>query len=101
MYICYVLLSIDTGNTYCGITNTPERRLRQHNGELVGGAKYTRRFRPWSYAFRVKGFRSKNEVLSFEWKLKNMKHAKGTPLERRIMIKDTLLAQSRWQHLTE
>ena len=31
---------------YTGVTTDPVRRLRQHNGELVGGAKYTCARRP-------------------------------------------------------
>ncbi len=31
---------------YCGITTDIERRFKEHNGELPGGAKYTRAKRP-------------------------------------------------------
>ena len=30
-----------------GSTNNIERRLRQHNGDIVGGGKYTAKGRPW------------------------------------------------------
>lgn len=48
MYIVY-LLSNPAGHTYIGSTNNPERRLRQHNGEICGGAKATKGKGPWSY----------------------------------------------------
>ena len=35
-YIVYLLV-----NTNNKCTNNSKRRIRQHNGELVGGAKYT------------------------------------------------------------
>jgi putative endonuclease len=41
----YVLLCADF-SFYCGITTNIERRLKQHNGEIRGGAKYTRSKRP-------------------------------------------------------
>ncbi len=41
------LLESSNGNFYCGITNNLFRRLREHNGVLKGGAKYTRQGRPF------------------------------------------------------
>ncbi len=47
----YVILCFD--NTfYCGITTNLERRLKQHNGVIKGGAKYTRSRRPCKYIYK-------------------------------------------------
>lgn len=35
------------GFHYVGCTTDPARRIRQHNGEIVGGGKYTAKHRPW------------------------------------------------------
>ncbi|MCM8540094.1 MAG: GIY-YIG nuclease family protein [Lentisphaeraceae bacterium] len=40
MYFVYILECCD-GTFYTGITTDIKRRLRQHNGEITGGAKYT------------------------------------------------------------
>ena len=39
-----------------GITTNLSRRLRQHNGAVVGGAKATRIGRPWKIGLTVEGF---------------------------------------------
>ncbi|MEE4662100.1 MAG: GIY-YIG nuclease family protein [Halieaceae bacterium] len=48
------LLRCADGTLYTGVTRDLPRRLRQHNGELAGGARYTRGRRPvsllWSEA---------------------------------------------------
>ncbi|MBA5248580.1 MAG: GIY-YIG nuclease family protein, partial [Gammaproteobacteria bacterium] len=36
------LLECTNNTLYCGVTNDIKKRLRQHNGEIVGGARYTR-----------------------------------------------------------
>lgn len=43
----YVLRCRD-GSLYTGVARDVARRLRQHNGELAGGARYTRGRRPVS-----------------------------------------------------
>ena len=42
------LLRCSDGTLYTGIAKDLQRRLRQHNGELAGGPKYTRGRRPGS-----------------------------------------------------
>jgi putative endonuclease len=44
-YMVYIVECSD-GTFYTGITVDIENRLRQHNGEIVGGAFYTRNKRP-------------------------------------------------------
>jgi len=45
MWSVYILRCADA-SLYTGITKDIENRLRQHNGEISGGAKYTRGRRP-------------------------------------------------------
>ena len=47
----YVILCFDN-SFYCGITTNLEKRLKQHNGEIKGGAKYTRSRRPCRYIYK-------------------------------------------------
>lgn len=44
-WVVYLLRCADR-TLYTGVTADLERRLRQHNGELAGGARYTRGRRP-------------------------------------------------------
>ena len=77
-YIIYLLVNTCNSNTYVGITNNKERRLRQHNGELVGGAKYTCAKKgegEWMFYGWISGnniILEKNRVLSIEKKIKIM-----------------------------
>ena len=69
-YCCYVLRSVPRANrTYVGITIDMGRRVRQHNGELSGGARATRTARPWRVAFRIDGFADDTEARRFEWSM--------------------------------
>ena len=50
MWYMYVVVCNDN-SFYCGITTNIERRLKQHNGVIKGGAKYTRSKRPCNYVY--------------------------------------------------
>lgn len=81
-----MLVSDVSEKTYIGITNCLSRRLRQHNGECSGGAKYTSQGRPWRIYGYVDGFgENKSLVLKFEWRWKYLsRKEKGSTIERRI-----------------
>ena len=67
MYVCYIIFNNKC--SYVGITNNIKRRLRQHNGEIKGGAKYTSIYNKeslWQYGCYVDGFKSKQDALRFE-----------------------------------
>ena len=69
-YVCYILQS--NNRTYNGSTNNMKRRLRQHNGEIKGGAKATRGKGPWEVYCIVCGFTDRIEALQTEWKIKTI-----------------------------
>ena len=94
-YIIYLLTNSENNCTYVGITNNPERRLRQHNGEIKGGAKYTS-FKKGNGKWEFYGFIlgvDKHEALSIEKKIHiHLKKYKGTsPLEKRLNCINNLL----------
>lgn len=67
----YVLRNDDTRRTYVGCTNSYARRIRQHRGEIAGGAKSTKVSTTWRYHVQVTGFASRSKALSFEWYVKH------------------------------
>jgi predicted GIY-YIG superfamily endonuclease len=96
MYVCYLLLSDVSNKTYIGITNNLTKRIRQHNGECCGGAKYTCQGRPWKIYGYVEGFEEdKSFVLRFEWRWKYIsRQQKGTPIDKRLKGLEKLLNES-------
>ena len=86
----YLLENSFNKRTYLGVTTDYNRRVKQHNGELKGGAKYTNSFKEegeWILKLIVKDL-SKSEALSKERTIKNLRRkAKGkTPYEKRLYI---------------
>ena len=70
-YYCYMLVGAQGTTTYIGASTDPWRRLRQHNGNLAGGARATRASRPWQLRIVVTGFLVWREALRFEWAWKH------------------------------
>lgn len=94
LWYCYLLASSNL--TYVGATVNVNRRLRQHNGELKGGAKYTKG-RQWQRICFLSGFPDKKSALQFEWKWKHLtKKIKGvTAVHRRLEAMKTMLQEGK------
>lgn len=69
----YVLVAADGSGTYVGITTDVERRLKQHNGELAGGARSTTRGRPWVLGRTLGPFLDRAEAQAAEYRIKKMR----------------------------
>ena len=79
-YYTYMIKSISPGTlkTYVGYTNDIENRLHMHNSNK--GAKSTKGYK-WLLIYSKK-FKSKNDAMSFEYKLK-----KDRSLRKKILTK--------------
>jgi hypothetical protein len=93
------LLESTNGATYVGATVNLERRLRQHNKELVGGAHQTSmrvvRGEIWKRVCYVSGFPDWSAALQFEWRFKQISRkyfgSVKMPLKRRMEALKMLL----------
>lgn len=93
------------GSTYIGATINLDKRIRQHNKEIKGGAKATsnkvNNGEIWSYICYVENFPNFNEALKFEWRWKQLsrliqkKNPKINPKEKRLDALKQLLALDR------
>ena len=101
--MCFVYLLVSTdGATYVGATVDLNRRLRQHNKELTGGAHATgakvAKGETWTRAVHVSGFPDWQAALQFEWRWKHLSRkypSKMVPLERRMHALKELLGLER------
>lgn len=73
MYTVYILQCADD-TLYTGVTTDVARRIRQHNGELVGGAKYTRPRQPVSLVYSAT-YPTRKAALQVEYQIKQMSRA--------------------------
>jgi len=100
MYV-YLLMCSDNA-TYVGATVDLNRRLRQHNGEIKGGAYATtskvKKGKIWKRVCHVSGFPDWTATLQFEWRWKQISRKLETnilPLERRMKALHQLLCLER------
>ena len=102
----YLLQSINNKNkTYIGYTVDPERRLRQHNREIKGGAKKTRKDYPWRMICYIGGFPDHKTALRYEW-INNHPKMMGMPFRRGlngrlITMADSLSKRDKFTSKTE
>ena len=101
MSYVYLLVSSDDA-TYVGATVDLDRRLRQHNKEIKGGAHATSskvlKGETWTRACHVSGFPDWQAALQFEWRWKQLSRKLPTkmfPLERRMKALKQLLSLER------
>lgn len=69
-YFVYIVQCFDE-SLYTGITTDLERREKEHNGELVGGARYTRMRRPVVLKY-AESCTSRSEALKREYQIKRL-----------------------------
>jgi structure-specific endonuclease subunit SLX1 len=92
---CYIIEN--RGYTYVGVSNNVEKRLRAHNGEIKGGAKYTTGKGPgWKHICLIHGFPTKIESMQFEWALKHIPPRNAGGMINRIKKLKTLFFKTKW-----
>lgn len=82
VYIIYTRDSNSRIVFYTGYTIDLSNRIRQHNGNISGGARYTSKFKNWEFLCFISGFTDpligKTTALQCEWKLKKNAHVPET-----------------------
>jgi predicted GIY-YIG superfamily endonuclease len=91
----YLLATADGAATYIGQTVNFARRLRQHRGEISGGARATRG-RHMEPVAVVRGPLTLTQRLWLERRWKMTRCAGPTAVARRLRSLDRVLAMDRW-----
>lgn len=94
-WVVYIIEN--NGYTYVGVSPDPIRRLRQHNGEIKGGAKYTTsKGSGWRHICLIHGFQNKIQAMQFEWAVKHVPPKNLGGLTNRINKLFTILNKEKW-----
>ena len=88
MFYVY-LLRCESGALYAGITTDPSRRLREHQGERRGGARYTALDPPRGFAVLWTA-PDRAAATKLEYRLKRLPHARKERLAAGEPIPDLL-----------
>ena len=70
MYSVYIVKCSDD-SLYTGITVDIERRIKQHNGIITGGAKYTSTRRPVKLVYKI-NLPNRSEASKEEYRIKKL-----------------------------
>ena len=85
------------GYTYAGVSPDPIKRLRKHNAEISGGAKYTlSKGSGWEHVCLISGFQTKIQALQFEWASKHVPPRDAGGIINRIKKLYILLNKDKW-----
>ena len=83
--------------TYAGVSPDPTQRLRKHNGEICGGAKYTTGKGPgWKHLCIISGFQDKIQSMQFEWAVKHEHPRNLGGVQSRIEKLYKVLNKKKW-----
>lgn len=94
-WVCYIIEN--RGYTYVGVSNNAAKRLRAHNGEIKGGAKYTTsKGSGWKHICIISGFPTKIESMQFEWALKHVPPRNAGGISNRIKKLFILCNKEQW-----
>jgi predicted GIY-YIG superfamily endonuclease len=99
-YYCYII-SNQNDRTYNGYTVNLERRLKQHNGLLKGGAKATHKRGPWDFLIVITSncWDCISTAMQHEWSIKYPTRKRPRPKEYNGRMGRLLSLEKVFEHM--
>ena len=92
----FVYLIAAGSRTYVGSTTDVARRLRQHNGEIVGGARSTRKLAgKWRGVAFLAGFLTRSSACRWEALVKKRARGREARLSAMLLVSQGVCPQGR------